>query len=85
MAENYGLTLLNLKRRSEYSLVTTTNVETCQDLETPAVSPLVADPDDRLSEIAISIRAANLEPLPKLCPYPSEVCAARVARCPCKI
>ena len=43
MAQNGGLTLLDLKKRSEYSSVTTTSGEGYADQETPNVSTLVAD------------------------------------------
>ena len=51
MAENKGLTLDDLKKRSEYSLVTTTSGECPDDPETPAVSTPLADADDRLSDV----------------------------------
>ena len=38
MAENRGLTILKLKKRSEYSSVTTTSGECSDEQETPAVS-----------------------------------------------
>ena len=38
VAKNRGLTLLDLKERSEYSLVTTTSAESSNEQETPAVS-----------------------------------------------
>ena len=55
MAENRGLTLLDLKKRSEDSLVTTTSGECSDEQETPAVSAPFADADDRLSDIASAI------------------------------
>ena len=59
MAENRGLTLLDLKKRSEYSLVTTTSGECSDEQETPAVSTPLADADDRLSDIATVIPAVD--------------------------
>ena len=55
MAENRGLTLLDLKKRSEFSSVTSTSGECSDEQETPAVSIPLADADDRLSEIASAI------------------------------
>ena len=55
MAQNRGLTLLDLKKRSEYSLATTTSGECSDQQETPAVSTPFADADDRLSDIASAI------------------------------
>ena len=55
MAENRGLTLLDLKKRSKYSSVTTTSGECSDEQETPAVSTPLADADDRLSDIASAI------------------------------
>ena len=55
MAENRGLTLLDLKKRSEYSSVTTTSGECSDEQETPAVSTPLADADDRLSDIASAV------------------------------
>ena len=52
MVENRGLTLLDPKKRSEYSLVTTRSGECSDEQETPAVSTPLADADDRLSDIA---------------------------------
>ena len=63
MAENCGLTLLDLKKRSEYPLVTTTSAESYDEFETPAVSPALDDADNRLSEIASAIPPVNLEML----------------------
>ena len=40
MAENPGLTLVDLKKRSEYSSVRATSGECSDELETPAVSTL---------------------------------------------
>ena len=55
MAENRGLTLLDLKKRSEYSSVTTTSDECSDEQETPAVSTPLGDADIRLSDIASAI------------------------------
>ena len=52
MAENIGLTLLDLKKRSEYSSVTTTSGECFDEQVTRVVPTPVADADDHLSEIA---------------------------------
>ena len=51
MAENRGLTLVDLNKRSEYSLVTTTSGECSDERETAAVSTPLADADDPLSNI----------------------------------
>ena len=61
MAENRGLTLLDLKKRSEYSLVTTTSAEWSNERETPTVSTPLADADDRLSNIASAIPSVDPE------------------------
>ena len=63
MAENRGLTLLDLKKRSEYSSVTTTSGECCDEQETPAVSAPLADADDCLSNIASGIPPVDPEVL----------------------
>ena len=63
MAENRGLTLLDLKKRSEYSSVTTTSGECSDEQETPAVSTPLADADDRLSGIASAIPPVDPEVL----------------------
>ena len=55
MTENRGLTILDLKKRSEYSSVTTTSGECSDEQETAAVSTPLADADDRLSDIASAI------------------------------
>ena len=55
MAENKGLTLHDLKKRSEYSSVSP------DEPETPAVSTPLADADDRLSNIASVIPPVDLE------------------------
>ena len=52
MAEKRGLTLRNLKKRSDYPSITTTSAESYDELETPAVSLPLADADDCLSKIA---------------------------------
>ena len=61
MAENRGLTLLDLKKRSEYSSVTTTSGECSDEQETPAVSTPLSDADDRLSDIASAIPPVDPE------------------------
>ena len=61
MAENRGLTLLDLKKRSEYSSVTTMSGECSDEQETPAVSTPLADADDRLSDIASVIPPVDPE------------------------
>ena len=61
MAENRGLTLLDLKKRSEFSSVTTTSGECSDEQETPAVSSPLADADDRLSDIASAIPRVDPE------------------------
>ena len=61
MAENEGLTLHDLKKRSEYSSVTTTSGECPDEPATPAVSTPLADADDRLSDIASVIPPVDLE------------------------
>ena len=63
IAENTGLTLLDLKKRSEYSSVTTRSGECSDDLETPAVSTPLTDADDCLSDIASAIPPVNPEVL----------------------
>ena len=55
MANSKGLTLLDLKKRSEYSSVTITSDECSDEQETQAVSTPLADADDRLSDIASAI------------------------------
>ena len=55
MAESCGLTLLDLKKRSEYSSVIATSGECYHEQETPADSTPVADAYDHLSEIDSSI------------------------------
>ena len=61
MAKNRGLTLLDLKKRSEYSSLTTTSGECSDEQETPAVSTPLADADDRNSDIATAIPLVNPE------------------------
>ena len=61
MAENKGLTLHDLKRRSEYSSVTTMSGECLDEPETPAVSAPLADADDRVSNIASVIPPVDPE------------------------
>ena len=61
MAENRGLTLLDLKKRSEYSSVTTTTGECSDEQDTPAVSTPLADVDDRLSDMASAIPLVDPE------------------------
>ena len=51
MAEKRGLTLLDLKKRSEYSSVTTTSIEWSDEQESPAVSTPLADAEHHLSNI----------------------------------
>ena len=61
VAENRGLTLQDLKRRSECSSVTTTSGECSDEQETPEVSVPLADADDRLSNIASAIPPVDPE------------------------
>ena len=61
MAQNRGLTLLDLKKRSEYSLVTTASGECYDEQETPAVSTPLADAHDRFSDIASAIPPVDPE------------------------
>ena len=61
MAENRGLTLLNLKKRSEYSSVTTTSGECSSEQETPAVSTPLAAANARLRDIASAIPPVDPE------------------------
>ena len=63
MAKNSGHTLLDLKKRSEYSLVTTTSVKCSDEQETPAVPTPLADAVDRLSKIAGAIPPVDSEVL----------------------
>ena len=57
MAENRGLALLDLKKRPEYSSVTTTTGECSDGQETPDVSTPSTDADDRLSDTGRPSRA----------------------------
>ena len=61
MAKNRGLTLLDLKKRSEYSSVTTTSGQCSDEQETQEVSTPLADADDRLSDIASAIPPVDPE------------------------
>ena len=61
MVQNRGVALLDLKKRSEYCLVTTTSCECSDEQETPAVSTPLADADDRLSDIASPIPPVDSE------------------------
>ena len=65
MAENPRLTLPDLKKRSEYSSVTTMSGEFSDEQETPAVSTPLADVDDQLSEFPGAIPPAHPEVLPQ--------------------
>ena len=59
MAESRGLTLLDLKKRSECCSVTTMSGECSDEEGTPAVCTPFADADDHLSEIASAIPQVN--------------------------
>ena len=61
MAENRGFTLLDLKKRSQYSSVTTTSGECSDEQESPAVYTPLGDADDRLSHIASAIPPVDPE------------------------
>ena len=61
MADSRGLTLLDLKKRSEYSPVTTTSGKCSDEQEKQAVSTALADADDRLSDNASAIPAVDPE------------------------
>ena len=63
MAENRGLTPLDLKKRSEYSSVTTTGGECSDEQEAPAVSTPLANADHRLGDIASAIPPVDPEML----------------------
>ena len=63
MAKSRGLTLLDLKKRSEYSSVTTKSCKYSDEQETQAVSTPLDDADNRLSEIASAIPPVDLEVL----------------------
>ena len=53
LAGNRGLTLLDLKKRSEYSLVTNTSGECSDEQVIPAVSTPLVDADDGLSDMPV--------------------------------
>ena len=55
MAKSRGLTLLDLKKRSEFSSVTTMSGRCSDEQESPAVSTLLADAGDRLSDVPSAI------------------------------
>ena len=55
MPKNRGLILPDLRKRSEYSSVTTTSGECADEQDNPAVSTPLADADDRLRDIASAI------------------------------
>ena len=61
MANNSGLTLNDLKKRPECPSLTTTSVESYDDLDTPVVSPPFADADNHPIEIANGIPPVNPE------------------------
>ena len=61
MAENRGLTLLSLKKGSEYSSVTSMSGESTDEQEAPAVSTPLADGDDRLSDNASAVPPVDPE------------------------
>ena len=61
MAQNRGLTLLDLKKRSEYCSVTTTSGECSDEQRTPAISTPLADADDSLNDIASGIPPVDQE------------------------
>ena len=63
MAENRGLTLLDLNKKSEYSSVTSTSGDCLDEQETPAVSIPLPDADDRLSNIASALPPVDAEVL----------------------
>ena len=63
MAERRGLTLLDLKKKSEYSSFTTNSGEYSNEQETPAVSTPLADADTHLSEITSAIPPVDPEVL----------------------
>ena len=63
VAENRGLSLLHLKKRSKYSLVSTTSGECSDEQQTPAVSTALADADDRLSNIPSALPPVDPEVL----------------------
>ena len=61
MAENRGLTLLDLKKRSEYCCVTAMSGECFHEQETPAVSTPLADAEDHRSETTSAIPPVDPE------------------------
>ena len=61
MAENTGLTPLDIQKRSEYSSVTTTSGECSDEQQTQAVSTPLTDAHDRLSDIACAIPPVDPE------------------------
>ena len=63
MAENRGPTLLDVKKRSGYSSVTTMSGEYSDEQETPAISTPLAAADNRLSDIASAIAPGDPEVL----------------------
>ena len=63
MAEDRGLTLLDLQNRSEYSSITTTSGECSDEQETQAVLTPLADADSRLRNIATAIFPVDPEVL----------------------
>ena len=63
MADTRGLTLLDLKKRSEYSSGTTMSGECSDEQEISAVSTPLADADDRPSGIASAIPPVDPEVL----------------------
>ena len=63
MAENQGLTVLDLKKRSEYSSVTTTSGDCSDEQESSAVCTPLADAYDHLSDIARAIPPLDPEVL----------------------
>ena len=63
LANSRGLTHLDLKKRSEYSSVTTTNGECSDEQETPAVSTPLADADNHVGEMTSAIPLVDPEVL----------------------
>ena len=61
MAKNRGLSLLDPKKRSEYSSVTTTSGQCSDEQETPAVSTPLADAEDHQCNIARAIPPVDTE------------------------
>ena len=64
MAEDRGLTILDVKKKSDYSSDTTRNGECFDEQETTAVPTPVANADDHLSKIPSSILLVDLDMLP---------------------